>query len=133
MDSSGAGTSKDAISMIGAAKNASHGPIGNFTCQLCRLKEKYDYVGTKPPFARPVTFLEDCYIMRDPFSAVNRGQVLILGAHCHYCEIAVCMDCSMFYVNRICAKCLCNKKSEFPSNLQGKINKLVNSYCEKKV
>ncbi|KAL0132574.1 hypothetical protein PUN28_000378 [Cardiocondyla obscurior] len=98
---------------------------GTFTCSLCLLNEHYDYKGLKPPFARQLIYLEECYIMKDPFSLPNKGEVLVLGANCSVCEQAVCLGCSIFYTKRFCPKCAFNNIKNLPSQLHDKIRNLT--------
>lgn len=97
-----------------------------FTCSVCSLKEQYDYKGTKPPFARQLIYLEECYIIKDPFSLPNRGEVLIVGSECSICKHAVCLACSIFYVKRFCPSCAFNNMQNLPSQLHSKIKNLIN-------
>lgn len=99
-----------------------------FTCSFCYLKERYDYKGMKPPFARQLVYLEECYIMKDPFSLPNRGEVLVLGADCSICKRIVCLGCSIFYTQRFCLKCASNNMPKLPLQLHGKINNLMKYY-----
>lgn len=96
-----------------------------FTCSVCYLKEHYDYKGMKPPFARQLIYLEECYIMKDPFSLPNRGEVLVLGADCSICKRIVCLRCSIFYGQRLCLKCASNNMQKLPLQLHDKINNLI--------
>lgn len=94
---------------------------GTFTCYFCSLNENYDYKGAKPPFARQLIYSEDCYIMKDPFSLPNRGEVLVLGADCDICKHTVCLGCSIFYTKRFCLKCAVANMQNLPSQLHAKI------------
>ncbi|KAG5305758.1 CDPF1 protein, partial [Acromyrmex insinuator] len=98
---------------------------GTFTCSFCLLKERYDYKGTRPPFARQFVYSEECYIMKDPFSLPNKGEVLVLGADCSICEHAVCLGCSIFYTRRFCSKCAFSNMQHLPPQLHGKIRNLT--------
>lgn len=98
---------------------------GTFTCSFCPLKEHYDYKGAKPPFARQLVYSEECYIIKDPFSLPNRGEVLVLGADCGMCKQAVCLGCSIFYTKRFCPKCAFSNMQYLPSQLHGKIKNLI--------
>ncbi|KYN36826.1 hypothetical protein ALC56_08617 [Trachymyrmex septentrionalis] len=98
---------------------------GTFTCSFCLLKERYDYKGTRPPFARQFVYSEECYIMKDPFSLPNKGEVLVLGADCSMCEHAVCLGCSIFYTRRFCSKCAFSNMQHLPPQLHGKIRNLT--------
>ncbi|KDR08158.1 Putative transferase C1orf69-like protein, mitochondrial, partial [Zootermopsis nevadensis] len=63
---------------------------GIFTCVRCGLKEHYFYKGKKPPFTKKISFREDSYVMKDPFSPPNKNQLLLLGSDCSLCNIPVC-------------------------------------------
>ncbi|EFN87745.1 cysteine-rich DPF motif domain-containing protein 1 [Harpegnathos saltator] len=97
---------------------------GTFACSFCSLKEHYDYKGTRPPFARQLVYLEECYVMKDPFSLPSRGEVLVLGGDCSTCGHAVCLGCSIFYTKRFCPKCASSNMHNLPNKLHGKISKL---------
>lgn len=103
---------------------------GTFTCSFCHLKERYDYKGAKPSFARQLVYLEDCYIMKDPFSLPNKGEVLVLGADCSICKRIVCLGCSIFYTQRFCLKCASINIQKLPFQLHGKINNLMKHYAD---
>ena len=95
---------------------------GTWKCYVCNLEEHYDYKGNKPNFAKHLSFLEDCYIMKDPFSSPNKGEILILGADCTICKSSVCMDCSIFYTKRFCKICALHNVQHFPDKLKNKIS-----------
>ncbi|XP_071645692.1 putative transferase CAF17 homolog, mitochondrial [Temnothorax longispinosus] len=98
---------------------------GTFTCSFCPLKEHYDYKGVRPPFARQLVYSEECYVMKDPFSLPNRGQILVLGANCSVCEHAVCLGCSIFYTRRFCPKCASSNMQYLPPQLHSRIRNLT--------
>ena len=98
---------------------------GPFSCAYCPLEEHYDYKGAKPPFARQIHFSEDSYIMRDPMSLPNRGEVLVLGADCNICKKTVCLACSLFYAKRFCSQCASTCIPNLPTQLHGKIKTLL--------
>lgn len=99
------------------------GTGGTFACSFCPLKEHYDYKGSRPPFARQLIYLEECYFMKDPFSLPNRGEVLVLGGDCSMCGHAVCLGCSIFYTKRFCPNCATSNTQNLPIQLHGKIFK----------
>ena len=85
----------------------------SFECRVCRARHRFDYFGRRPPWCATVTFLEDAYVMRDPFVAPPRDRKsarspLCLGAPCRLCGRAVCSlpSCSLFYAVRMCRTCL---------------------------
>ncbi|XP_045166712.2 cysteine-rich DPF motif domain-containing protein 1-like [Mercenaria mercenaria] len=92
--------------------------VKEFLCYKCQLKIKYDYFGTKPPFAKSIILLEDTYIMKDPFS--SEMGMISLGSHCSLCRKSVCSsgDCSIFYTKRFCLSCVQDKIEEFPVEIQ---------------
>ena len=98
-----------------------------FICELCNLKENYHYYGKRPRFCRRVQFLEDCYIMKDPFSAYgsNNYNVLVLGGDCSHCHKSVCQTCSIYYSKRYCKDCI--KLKHIASNLPNQLLKTNSS------
>ena len=99
-------------------------PGGTFACNFCGLKEHFDFKGSKPPFARQLLFLEECYIMKDPFSPLNKGETLVLGADCNFCQKSVCLDCSIFYTKRFCKNCALQNINQLPVQLHKRIKEL---------
>lgn len=97
---------------------------GKFDCSYCSLEEIYDYKGARPPFSKAICYLEDCYVMKDPFSQPNRGEVLVLGADCSVCKKPVCLGCSVFFVHRFCPVCAIESIADFPPQLHAKIKSL---------
>ncbi|CAK9822704.1 Cysteine-rich DPF motif domain-containing protein 1 [Anthophora retusa] len=100
---------------------------GVFRCFNCSLEERFDFKGTKPPFARQLNYSEECYIMKDPFSLPNKGEVLVLGADCQFCKRPVCLGCSVYFGKRFCLKCASNNIQNLPSQLHPKIKSLMKS------
>lgn len=100
-------------------------PSLHFKCELCNLDEVYEYFGKSPPWGTRTCLLENAYVMRDPFSAFHKKQILILGAKCSLCEIDVCVGstCSLFFSKRFCKNCAFKNKTYFPTQVQMKINK----------
>lgn len=98
---------------------------GTFTCGVCGLTELYHYYGRKPPFHKGVTFLEDCYLLQDPFRSETAGSFLLLGAECSACSTVVCQaaTCSIFYTKRFCIPCASASMQEFPTEVQTRIKK----------
>ncbi|XP_011329720.1 cysteine-rich DPF motif domain-containing protein 1 [Ooceraea biroi] len=96
-----------------------------FTCSICNLKERYDYKGARPPFARQLLYSEDCYVMKDPFSPPNKGEILVVGADCSKCKRAVCSTCSIYYARRFCLECASGELQNLPLQLHGKIRSLA--------
>lgn len=97
-------------------------PRRQWKCHLCDLQELYDYKGNNPPFSKHLTFSEECYIMKDPFSPPNRGEIVTLGADCSICENPVCMECSFFYSKRFCKQCALKNIDCFPKKLRNRIS-----------
>lgn len=108
-------------------------PKIDFTCSSCKMSEKVDYFGKAPPFTKNIEFLEDSYVMRDPFTAPPSRNgtrsfteyFIVLGSHCRMCSLVVCKDCSVFYSNTFCLICANSEISQFPLEIQGKIRKEV--------
>lgn len=109
------------------ARDSKEATMEVFRCSYCPLEERFDFKGTKPPFARQLTYSEECYIMKDPFSLPNRGEVLVLGADCTFCEKPVCLGCSIYFGKRFCLNCASSNIQNLPSQLHSKINNLINS------
>ncbi|CAG5121876.1 unnamed protein product [Candidula unifasciata] len=98
-----------------------------FSCSSCDFVVEYQYQGRKPPFAKNIMLVEDCYIMKDPFS--TSGGFVCVGGICSLCGCSVCMsnDCSLFYTQRFCLKCAGKNMKEFPPELQQEISHRLNS------
>ncbi|XP_069484281.1 cysteine-rich DPF motif domain-containing protein 1 [Ambystoma mexicanum] len=94
-------------------------PKGVFRCQLCKLTAPYSYFGQKPPNTRSIVLLEECYVMKDPFTP-DKEKFLILGSKCSACSRLVCvgMECSLFYSKRFCLPCIDEHKAQFPPEIQ---------------
>ncbi|XP_076469432.1 cysteine-rich DPF motif domain-containing protein 1-like [Babylonia areolata] len=94
-----------------------------FTCSLCKFQIEYHYHGNKPPFAKALTLLEECYVMKDPFS--TSGGLITLGSTCSLCHSVVCMspDCSLFYSKRFCLPCVVRHLEEFPAEIQEEVSR----------
>nr|XP_021153009.1 cysteine-rich DPF motif domain-containing protein 1 [Columba livia] len=99
-------------------------PTGSFTCQLCDLTAPYTYYGQKPPNTRSIVLLEECYVMKDPFTP-DKDKFLILGSHCSLCNRSVCVgtECSLFYSKRFCLPCVNENIKAFPLEIQEDIDK----------
>lgn len=103
----------------------------NFKCSSCSMTEQVDYFGRNPPVTRNIEFAEDCYVMKDPFTAPptkhgNRSFTeffIVLGSHCSMCELIVCKDCSLFFKNNFCYSCAYSEIKQFPLEIQSKIRK----------
>lgn len=95
------------------------------------MTESVDYFGKVPPFTKNIEFLEDSYVMRDPFSPPpsKHGSrsfteyFIVLGTHCVLCRNVVCRDCSLFYKSTFCFPCAESRIKEFPLEIQSKIRK----------
>lgn len=101
----------------------------NFTCALCGLSEKCIYKGKEPMFNKQLVFLNDCYIIKDPFSPPNKGQILILGSDCSVCLKPVCQspECSFFYEKSFCRECTYTHINSFPLPVQLKLKAVKES------
>ncbi|XP_035164926.1 cysteine-rich DPF motif domain-containing protein 1 isoform X2 [Oxyura jamaicensis] len=99
-------------------------PIGEFKCQLCGLTAPYMYYGQKPPNTRSIELLEDCYVMKDPFTP-DKGKILIIGSLCSLCGRSVCIgtECSLFYSKRFCLPCMNENLQAFPLEIQEDMDK----------
>ncbi|KAK7102392.1 cysteine-rich DPF motif domain-containing protein 1-like [Littorina saxatilis] len=110
-----------------ATKSTSAGGDGKqtkiFTCSLCNLSVDYHYYGKKPPFVKSLMLLEDCYVMKDPFSST--GGLITLGGTCSQCGSVVCMspDCSLFYSKRFCLPCVLKQQDQFPAEIQQEVSR----------
>lgn len=100
-------------------------PGGVVSCSKCNFEERYHYKGKKPPFAKSFVFLEDAYIMKDPFSPPGKGQCLMIAGDCSMCNKSVCCssECSIFYVKRFCMSCVRKNLGYFPPLITNKIKK----------
>ncbi|KAM9205851.1 cysteine-rich DPF motif domain-containing protein 1 isoform 1-T3 [Mergus octosetaceus] len=99
-------------------------PTGEFKCQLCGLTAPYTYYGQKPPNTRSIELLEDCYVMKDPFTP-DKEKILILGSLCSLCGLSVCVgaECSLFYSKRFCLPCVNENLQAFPLEIQEDMDK----------
>jgi hypothetical protein len=102
----------------------------SITCSVCQASYPYDYFGRRPPFAPSFTFLEDSFLLKDPFSDAIANAVVCVGSRCGACWTTVCASpgCSIFYSVRMCAVCvndephrLCEK---LPSELGAQVKAL---------
>ncbi|XP_006127823.1 cysteine-rich DPF motif domain-containing protein 1 isoform X1 [Pelodiscus sinensis] len=99
-------------------------PKGVFECQLCGLTAPYSYYGQKPPYTHSVVLLEECYVMKDPFTP-DKDKFLILGSQCSLCNRRVCVgtECSLFYSKRFCLPCVNENLLEFPLEIRQDLDK----------
>ncbi|XP_030313047.1 cysteine-rich DPF motif domain-containing protein 1 isoform X2 [Calypte anna] len=99
-------------------------PTGEFKCQLCDLTVPYTYYGQKPPNTHSIVLLEECYVMKDPFTP-DKDKFLILGSHCSLCRRPVCVgtECSLFYTKRFCLPCVNKNLKSFPLEIQEDMDK----------
>lgn len=103
----------------------------NFKCSSCSMSEQVDYFGKNPQFTRNMEFNEDCYVMRDPFTAppTKYGKrsftefFIVVGSHCSMCDSIFCKDCSIFFKNTFCFSCAHSEIKQFPLEIQSKIRK----------
>ncbi|KAM4676944.1 cysteine-rich DPF motif domain-containing protein 1 [Discoglossus pictus] len=102
----------------------SHQPKGIFECHLCKLSIPYTYFGQKPPNTHSVILLEECFVMKDPFTP-DKEKFLILGSPCSLCERVVCVgtECSLFYSKRFCLPCVNKNRDEFPQQIRQDLDK----------
>ncbi|XP_007502681.1 cysteine-rich DPF motif domain-containing protein 1 [Monodelphis domestica] len=99
-------------------------PKGMFECQLCGLTAPYSYVGQKPPNTHTVVLLEECHVLKDPFT-LDKDKFLILGSPCSLCNKLVCVgqECSLYYSKRFCLPCVHENLSAFPQEIQQEVEK----------
>lgn len=99
-----------------------------FNCKICGIKEVYTTKEKKPKFLQNISFSNNCYVMKDPFSPPEKKQFLVLGGDCFSCKQPVCQapECSIFYKERFCQNCAWKKKNDFPQQLQAKIKEPKN-------
>ncbi|XP_044273722.1 cysteine-rich DPF motif domain-containing protein 1 [Varanus komodoensis] len=104
---------------------------GTFECQLCGLTAPYSYYGNKPLNVYSVTLLEECYVMKDPFTS-DKGKFLLLGSRCSLCCKRVCVgtDCSLFYSKRFCLPCVNSHLKDFPLEIQQDLEKKTHSKAQ---
>ncbi len=111
-------------------------PKPQFKCQNCDLQEEYDYFGKRPPFANKITFNENCYVMKDPFSpapeqekSTNSEYFIALGADCAKCNGPICRgpECSFYYLKSYCLSCASagGTLNMFPLEVQSKIRRQI--------
>ena len=101
-----------------------------FCCFKCGLQETCHYFGRNPPFvSNQIEFVEDSFVMRDPFSPreTGRAHFLLVGGNCGKCGRTVCVECSTFYAKRFCNDCCKQYLSEFPPEIGTKIQKKLNT------
>lgn len=96
-----------------------------FQCIECNLMESYEYFGTEPPFVTYLTFNEPCYVLKDPFSAPQYKQIIILGSNCSKCSRPVCKStqCSIYFAKTFCLRCAQETIESFPEHIQNKLQK----------
>lgn len=104
-----------------------------FLCHECKLSELVDYFGKRPTFVKNIEFLEDTFVMKDPFSAPpsrlgNRSfteYFISIGSNCVMCSFSICKDCSIFYDATFCFKCAYKQVMSFPLEIQQKIRAAI--------
>ena len=94
---------------------------GLFTCKICNLQESYIYYGRTPKFLKSIVFLEDCFVIPNPFDNTKHQDFIVLGSECSICQRTVCSGCSVFYSKRFCKDCVKAHKNEFPVEVQAKL------------
>ena len=112
-----AGTHEPGLTLSGDATTAP--PPRLFECSICDFSSNYDVLGrTIKECSDSIVFMEDSFLLRDPFSGGCR--VVCLGSFCRICGEQVCASqtCSLFYVHRFCGKCALENVKAFPDQLQ---------------
>lgn len=111
-------------------ENVDSEPIKYFQCEICNLRERYEYFGNDPPFTKQYKLLENSYVIEDPFVPPKQNQFIILGTHCIKCTKSVCKDssCSFYYNGTYCMQCAKINCDMFPPSVQEKINRIVLDY-----
>lgn len=101
-----------------------------FECSRCSFKEKYQYYGSNPPTAKNYIFLEDSYVIENPFLPPKQGDLIVLGSHCVICKNSICKDtsCSIYYGGTYCIECAKSRTTMFPKTVQDKLNKIIKDY-----
>lgn len=103
-----------------------------FYCKECSMSELVHYYGKKPPFVKNVEFLEEVFIMRNPFkmppsrhfnSSSFTEHFLVIGSKCNLCGLDFCKECSIYYSKTFCVRCAHKHVSQFPLEIQSKIRK----------
>lgn len=96
---------------------------GTFTCYKCQLTERYSYYGRTPGFLKKMVFLENCYVIPNPFVARGSEDFIVLGSNCCACDQSVCQgaQCSVFYTKRFCRDCAKANIGELPAQVALKI------------
>uniref|UniRef100_A0A7S3D3U6 Cysteine-rich DPF motif domain-containing protein 1 n=1 Tax=Palpitomonas bilix TaxID=652834 RepID=A0A7S3D3U6_9EUKA len=99
-----------------------------FTCSICMQDYPFEYFGKKPPFQNDVVYVEDVYVLRDPFHSLHsKGErVVCMGGRCSLCLSPVCASssCSLFYTKRFCSTCARKEVEEFPKELEKEIMRM---------
>ncbi|KAL6075513.1 Cysteine-rich DPF motif domain-containing protein 1 [Balamuthia mandrillaris] len=109
----------------GGGNATTRGSSLRFTCSICGMEYPYHHFGNKPPFCASIIYLEDCYVLKDPFDEEQGRQQekalpICVGSHCSICQRAVCVQasCSLFYTHRFCTDCFDRHQQHFPPQLQ---------------
>ncbi|XP_001358984.2 cysteine-rich DPF motif domain-containing protein 1 [Drosophila pseudoobscura] len=103
----------------------------DFHCSACDMHELVHYFGRQPPFALGIKYLEDTYVMRDPFQPPPpRWQskpeyYIAMGSKCSSCSKVVCKDaaCSFYYTRTVCLPCGKAELKEWPVEAQARLRK----------
>lgn len=75
-------------------------------------------------------FLEDSYVIENPFLPPKQGDLIVLGSHCVICKNSICKDtsCSIYYGGTYCIECAKSRTTMFPKTVQDKLNKIIKDY-----
>ncbi|XP_034663650.1 cysteine-rich DPF motif domain-containing protein 1 [Drosophila subobscura] len=103
----------------------------DFRCSACDMHELVHYFGREPPFALGIKYLENTFVMRDPFQPppprwqMKPEYYIAIGSHCSSCSKVVCKDaaCSYYYTKTVCLPCGKAELKDWPVEAQARFRK----------
>mmetsp|Transcript_3609 Transcript_3609/g.3718 ORF Transcript_3609/g.3718 Transcript_3609/m.3718 type:complete len:118 (+) Transcript_3609:335-688(+) len=100
-----------------------------FHCSICFESISYLLFGRQLKKCPSIIFLEDVYLIKDPFIETGLIMPIAVGGKCAICQNDVCMDnsCSIFYKEQYCANCLHTHAADLPSEVINIFNKRSNT------
>lgn len=133
-------SAKSSVEQSNAIVGIYSGPRENqidFICSNCKLSLKCYYGRLEFEKAR---YEEECYYMRNPFEPPNIHKAqrdytiddfVVVGSKCSICEQLICVDeeCSLFYKNTYCLKCVLRERHSFPIELINQILRQQKTIC----